>query len=75
MYRITLDYNRIAREWRVVKCHKVNPRWTTKVVDMDRRTKGRPKLRLLAPFSCGLGRTDPHAILNSYWHTHTWRAA
>jgi hypothetical protein len=54
--------------WRVRKCWKVDPRWVSRAVDLDRR--GPTVLRLLTPTELVAGdEIYPHRVLECYLAT------
>lgn len=71
-WRVAFAWNRPWGYWHVVRCWKVADDWASRAVDMDRRTAGRPLLRVLAPspVQVGVGQgLTPACILSAYLAT------
>ena len=57
--------NKYDHAWQVRKCWKVDPRWVSRAVDIDRR--GPTLLRLLTPTALVAGAlVDPRQVLAGY---------
>jgi len=57
--------NKYGHAWQVRKCWRVDPRWVSRAVDLDRR--GPTLLRLLTPTALVAGAlVDPRQVLEGY---------